>query len=72
LEFSKGIEEKEYMDKFDEIFAKHLTYYWNQGRESIELLNNSAYSKVSLASQEIGEFCHHDMANHNFLRTPED
>jgi CotS family spore coat protein len=72
LEFSKTIEEKEYMDEFDEIFAKHLRYFWNQGRESIELLNESAYSKVSLVSQELGEFCHHDMANHNFLRTPED
>ncbi|MDF2892767.1 MAG: CotS family spore coat protein [Clostridia bacterium] len=71
LEFSKAIEEKEYMDEFDEIFAKHLTYFWNQGRESIDLLNNSAYSKISLASQALGEFCHHDMANHNFLRTPE-
>lgn len=72
LEFSKAIEEKEYMDEFDEIFAKHLTYFWNQGRESIELLNKSAYSKISLESQARGEFCHHDMANHNFLRTDED
>ncbi len=72
LEFSKTIEEKEYLDEFDETFAKQLNYFWNQGRESIELLNKSAYSKVSLASQELGEFCHHDMANHNFLRTEED
>lgn len=72
LEFSKAIEEKEYMDQFDEIFAKHLTYFWNQGRESIDLLNHSAYSKISLISQDRGEFCHHDMANHNFLRDPED
>jgi CotS family spore coat protein len=72
LEFSKIIEEKEYMDQFDEVFAKHLTYFWNQGRESIDLLNRSAYSKISLESQELGEFCHHDMANHNFLRTPDD
>lgn len=72
LEFSKAIEEKEYMNEFDELFAKHLTYYWNQGRESIQLLNQSAYSKVAEASRQLGEFCHHDMANHNFLRTPED
>jgi CotS family spore coat protein len=72
LEFSKCIEEKEYMDEFDEIFAKNLTFFWNQGRESIELLNKSAYSKISLLSQERGEFCHHDMANHNFLRSNND
>ncbi len=72
LEFSKAIDEKEYMDEFDELFAKYLTYYWNQGRESIQLLNQSAYSKISEASRQLGEFCHHDMANHNFIRTPED
>lgn len=72
LEFSKAIEEKEYMNEFDELFAKHLTYYWNQGRESIQLLNESAYSMIAEASRQLGEFCHHDMANHNFLRTPED
>lgn len=72
LEFSKSIEEKEYVDEFDELYAKHLSYYWQQGRESIELLKRSAYNKISSVSQQLGEFCHHDMANHNFLRTPED
>lgn len=72
LEFSKSIEEKEYMDEFDESFAKHLSYYWHQGRESIELLHRSPYNKVAEESRKRGEFCHHDMANHNFIRTPED
>jgi len=72
LEFSKAIDNKDYVDGFDELFAEHLNYYWNQGRESIQLIKKSAYSKISALSRERGEFCHHDMANHNFLRTPED
>lgn len=72
LEFSKTIEEKEYMDVFDEIFAKNLAYYWHQGRECIELLHQSPYSKVAERSRQLAEICHHDMANHNFLKTPED
>lgn len=69
LEFSKAIEEQEYLTEFDSIYAKHVNSYWNQGRESIDLLNRSAYSKLALISQAQGEFCHHDMANHNFLKT---
>lgn len=72
LAFSKAIEEKEYTDEFDSIYAKHLNYFWLQGRDSIELLKQSAYNKVSTVGQMLGEFCHHDMANHNFLRTPDD
>lgn len=72
LEFSKAIEEKDYMDEFDEIFAKHVGYYWHQGRKCIELLQESPYSRVSEQSRRLSEICHHDMANHNFLRTPED
>jgi CotS family spore coat protein len=72
LRFSQAIEEKDTMEKFDGIFARHLRHFWQQGQDSIELLNKSAYSKISLASQELGEFCHHDMANHNFLRSRSD
>ncbi len=72
LEFSKSIEEKEYISEFDEIYAKHLNYYWQQGRESIELLGKSSYMDVMKVSKERGEFCHHDMANHNFIIAPDD
>ncbi len=71
LEFSKAIEEKDFISEFDEIYAKHLSFYWNQGKSSIDMLKNSSYEEVSLQSKEKGEFCHHDMANHNFLITPD-
>lgn len=69
LEFSKSIEEKEYIDDFDEIYAKYLYYYWQQGKKSIEMLKASPYFEISRLSAEKGEICHHDMANHNFLIT---
>ncbi|MFZ5351217.1 MAG: CotS family spore coat protein [Bacillota bacterium] len=72
LAFSKAIEEKASIDEFDEIYAKDLPYFWNQARESIELLKRSPYGEISEESRNKGEFCHHDMANHNFLITPED
>ncbi len=72
LEFSKTIEDKGYIDAFDEVFAKHLAYYWNQGKQSIAMLGSCAYADCSRLSREKGEFCHHDMANHNFLITPDD
>lgn len=67
LEFSKVIEDKEYIDDFDEIYSKHLSYYWNQAKESIAMIKESPYREISQESEEKGEFCHHDMANHNFL-----
>lgn len=71
LEFGKTIEDKAYMDVFDEIFSKHLSYYWDQGKQSIAMINESSYADISQQSKEKGEFCHHDMANHNFLITEE-
>lgn len=72
LQFSKTIEDKEPIDTFDEIFAKDLRYYWHQGKQCIQMLKESAYTEISAEAQARGEFCHHDMANHNFLITPED
>jgi len=72
LEFSKAIEDKEYIDDFDETFSKHLAYYWNQAKESIAMLLESPYTEISRESEQKGEFCHHDMANHNFLIDKED
>ena len=72
LEFGEAIKAKETMDEFDGIFAKHIEHFWQQGKDSIQLLNQSAYSRISMESQEKGEFCHHDMANHNFIRTAEE
>ncbi|HYE81384.1 MAG TPA: CotS family spore coat protein [Clostridia bacterium] len=69
LEFSKVIEEKEYIDDFDEMFSRHMSYFWQQARESTGMINESPYWEVSGKSKEAGEFCHHDLANHNFLMT---
>lgn len=72
LEFSKTIEDKEYIDDFDEIFSKHLCYYWQQAKDSTSMINESPYWEISKASEQRGEFCHHDLANHNFLISDED
>ncbi|KUO73725.1 MAG: hypothetical protein APF77_15895 [Clostridia bacterium BRH_c25] len=67
LEFGKAIEEKEYIDDFDEIFSRHLKYYLQQAKESAGMINESPYWEISGKSEKSGEFCHHDLANHNFL-----
>lgn len=72
LEFSKAIEDKEYIDEFDEIYSKHLAHYWNQAKESISMIKESPYEEISRLSEGKGEFCHHDLANHNFLISGED
>lgn len=69
LEFKKKIEDKDNIDRFDEIFLEHFDYYYTQATESINMLKSSCYEELSLLSKEKGEFCHHDMANHNFLLT---
>jgi CotS family spore coat protein len=71
LEFSKTIEDKECTDNFDKIFADHLPYYWQQAKESTIMINECPYWEISEASKSLGEFCHHDLANHNFLMTGE-
>lgn len=71
LKFSKTIEEKEYIDDFDEMFSGHLSYYLQQARESTEMINRSTYFEISEKSEKAGEFCHHDLANHNFLISEE-
>lgn len=71
LEFGKSIEDKEYIDDFDEIFVKNLTYYWQQAKGSTSMINESPYWEISEASLQRGEFCHHDLANHNFLISDE-
>jgi CotS family spore coat protein len=67
LEFSKAIEDKEYIDDFDEMFSKHLSYYWHQAKDSTKMIDESPYREISEESSKLGEFCHHDLANHNFL-----
>jgi CotS family spore coat protein len=71
LDFGKAIEEKDYKDDFDEIFSSHLSYYWQQARESAGMISDSPYWEISETSEKRGEFCHHDMANHNFLISDE-
>ncbi|MEA4848156.1 MAG: CotS family spore coat protein [Clostridiaceae bacterium] len=66
-EFGKAIEDKECMDDFDKIFAGHLPYYLQQSEESKSMIMESPYREISEKSRQSGEFCHHDMANHNFL-----
>ena len=71
LEFGKAIEDKEHRDDFDEIFALHLPYYLQQSLDSANMIMESPYWEISEKSEQSGEFCHHDMANHNFLITEE-
>lgn len=71
VEFGKAIEDKEYTDDFDEIFASHLPYYLQQSENSASMIVESPYEEISEKSMQLGEFCHHDMANHNFLISEE-
>lgn len=71
LRFGKIIEEKDYMDDFDCIFSRHLSYYRQQAAESTALINGGPYREIAEASEKLGEFCHHDLANHNFLISEE-
>jgi len=71
LEFGKAIEAKEYADDFDEIFALHLPYYLQQSLDTANMIMESPYWEISKKSEQSGEFCHHDMANHNFLISEE-
>lgn len=70
--FKQIIEEKSQIDVFDEVYYTLIEYYLNQGYEAIELLKNSPYWDVSRESEKKGQFCHHDMAEHNFLITTEE
>jgi CotS family spore coat protein len=65
--FKKEIEAKEYKTDFDEIFYQNIPYYENQAKESIAMIEEGPYREISSESERKGEFCHHDMANHNFL-----
>jgi CotS family spore coat protein len=67
LEFSKVIEDKEYIDDFDGMFSINLPYFWQQAKDSTKMIDESPYWEISEASLKKGEFCHHDLANHNFL-----
>ncbi len=71
LEFGKTIGGKGSMDDFDGIFSEHLDYYRQQAEESTAMIRESLYMEISGDSERIGEFCHHDLANHNFLITEE-
>lgn len=71
LTFRQLLENKLYKSEFDEQFEKDLLFYWEQGNKSIDALNNSDYDVISKQSEANAEFCHHDMANHNFIITPD-
>ena len=70
-QFNNAIEEKGYKDDFDAIFSENFEYYLNQALESAQMIENSHYRQVSDKSEKLGEFCHHDLANHNFLISDE-
>ena len=67
--FKQIIEDKYEKDAFDEIYYPLIEYYLEQGYEAIKLLQNSPYMDISEESRKKGQFCHHDMAEHNFLLT---
>ena len=68
--FKSIIETKKIQDAFDEVFYPLIDFHLNQGYEAIDLLKNSSYQSISEKARERSEFCHHDMAEHNFLITP--
>jgi len=68
--FKDNIEAKENRDEFDEAYYPLIDFFMDQGYEAIELLEKSNYYKISQKAEERGEFCHHDMAEHNFLISP--
>jgi len=68
--FKSIIETKKIKDEFDEVFYPLIDFHLNQGYEAIDLLKNSSYQSISEKAEERSEFCHHDMAEHNFLITP--
>lgn len=67
--FKEIIEKKPSKDSFDEAYYPLIDYYLNQGYEAIEMLEKSSYPDISKKSMGKGEFCHHDMAEHNFIIT---
>lgn len=68
--FKDIIEAKEAKDEFDSTYYPLIDFFIDQGSEAIELLAVGSYYDVSNRAREKGEFCHHDMAEHNFLITP--
>lgn len=68
--FKETIESKDVRDEFDEAYYPLIDFFMEQGYEAIELLEKSSYYDISQKAMERGEFCHHDMAEHNFLITP--
>ena len=68
--FKETIEGKTRWDSFDKEYYPLIEYYLKQGYEAIELLLNSPYTDICEESKRKGQFCHHDMAEHNFLITP--
>lgn len=71
MEFGKTIEDKEHTDDFDDIYDLHLPYYLQQSLDCANMIIQSPYGEISEKSKQSGEFCHHDMANHNFLISEE-
>ena len=41
--------------------------FLKQAEESTCMIKESPYYEISEKSKKLGEFCHHDLANHNFL-----
>ena len=68
--FRQIIKAKQGRDEFDIIYYPFIDFFINQGNEAIELIKSSSYYNISEKAKEKGEFCHHDMAEHNFLITP--
>lgn len=67
MEFFKNIANiHETKNEFDNIFLKEVDYYIDQINESINLLKNSNYYKLSKERNK-NVICHHDLAHHNIL-----
>lgn len=67
--FKAMIEEKKITDEFDKAYYPLIDFFADQGNGAIDLLKESSYYDISEKAGKRGEFCHHDMAEHNFIIT---
>lgn len=55
--------------EFDSLYLQYFDAYLKQAYNAIQNLKNSNYEILMKKEKSLGEICHHDTANHNFLIT---
>lgn len=69
LYFKALITSKDKKSEFDNIYLKYFDIHYKQSLQSIRNIEASNYLEVMGEHELLGEICHHDTANHNFLIT---